>query len=474
MAAPSDVRVEAQSITSTILRWTYSGTSPIAVYRSTDGSSYSEITGAGTQVAAGTTSYIDTVLSTGTKYWYKLSDDSGSTFSSVVTVTTMTCAVGTSDASAMQLPQATSDTVEPQTFNELSQRVEQGLNLFRSVTGQTCVACISDTTLVIDCIDFAGCNQVDVNVDQDINSITIANCDDSIQQVNFLIPPSTTRKICGWPQGFGFTGDECFRAPIAGGTAGRTMSVPLSAGKAKPVASKTGYGGAGGAGGSACTCVPGAQGQLTIVFCDHNSNSVCHSAGAMGFKVCGGKPPYTATVSGDLSLETSPGVALQSLQEFQGGQTIRVVPPTNSGSAVAGTAYWTTYWKCTGCSGGVCNTVEGLETVLFGCDDVAISCSGSSQCSPAPSATSMTCGCGSGSHGQAGCPDALQTCGDCGVISCADLSAGTGKGRISTTCDKRTAGMISDGCNPCGVAANGQTVFVTDALGTTTSRVLKA
>jgi hypothetical protein len=34
--------------------------------------------------------------------------------------------------------------------------------------------------------------------------------------------------------------------------------------------------------------------------------------------------------------------------------------------------------------------------------------------------------------------------------------------------------MITDGCNPCGLAANGATVTVTDAVGTQTTIILGA
>src|SRR6266487_2436888 len=104
MAAPTNVRVESNSISTTTLRWSYSGANPIAVYRSTDGSSYSEITTAETRPAAGTTSYEDTGLSGGTKYWYKLSDDFGSTFSSVVTVWTHGCATPATGGDGFSLP----------------------------------------------------------------------------------------------------------------------------------------------------------------------------------------------------------------------------------------------------------------------------------------------------------------------------------------------------------------------------------
>ncbi len=66
MAAPTNVRVESNSQTTATLRWMYAGSAQIAVYRSTDGASYSEITTAGDRVAVGTTIYIDSTLAVGT------------------------------------------------------------------------------------------------------------------------------------------------------------------------------------------------------------------------------------------------------------------------------------------------------------------------------------------------------------------------------------------------------------------------
>ena len=59
----------------------------MGVFRSTDGIAYTRVG----DVLVGTTSFTDEGLAADTKYWYKLSDDGGSTFSSVVTVVTQDC-----------------------------------------------------------------------------------------------------------------------------------------------------------------------------------------------------------------------------------------------------------------------------------------------------------------------------------------------------------------------------------------------
>ena len=128
MAAPTDVRVEAESLTTTRIRWTYPGTSAISVYRSPDGVTYSEITDGSTRPAVGTTEYEDVGLTAATKYWYKLSDDLGSTFSSVVTVYTHACGVN-SDGKGVEitLPREDEETVKANTFNDLVQLLSRGL-----------------------------------------------------------------------------------------------------------------------------------------------------------------------------------------------------------------------------------------------------------------------------------------------------------------------------------------------------------
>lgn len=464
MAAPTDVRVEAQSITSTIVRWTYAGTASIAVYRSTDGVTYSEVTvtATTTRVPVGTTFFDDTGLAVGTKYWYKLSDDSGSTFSSVVTVYTMSCRDGLTDPSNVDLPEATGDTVDPTTFNELSQRVRDGLNLFRSVTGQTCVACIIDSALVIDCVDFANCNQVNVLVDSNINSITIANCDDSIQKINFQVPPGVTRSIGGWPKGLGFTGDEGFRAPIAGGTDGRTISADISGSSNKSGAtSTTGVGGGGGGlggGGSACTCVPGSQGQLNIKSCNPGNSLKCSSTKSLQLIACGGKPPYTWSNTGSVVLSKTAGT------------TTTITPPTNSAPGTAGTAYQNDCYLCNTCSGGGsgpdCSSVIRNNTALYGCNDQVLTCAGASgSCGSAPSASALSQDCPP--------PGAANSGGICPTVT-TDLvsTCGASGGVLIGTCDKRSGAMIAAGCVPCGSAAAAATVSVLDSMGVTVTVVL--
>ena len=273
MAAPTDVRVEAESLTTTRVRWTCPGAVAITVYRSTDGITYAAITA----IAVGTTEYEDTGLAFGTKYWYKLSDDNGATFSSVVTVYTHACGTDANGkGTEITLPRETEEQVSSETFNSLATVVEQGLVRFVPPDGRTCVACISDGALVLDCVDFDGCNSIEVVVDQDINSISIPNCADKEVDVNFIIPANTTRKIGGWPKGIGFTGDEGFRAPIAGGTGGRIINEYLSRAlntNAKSGKSKSGdaTGGTNQGGASrnigSCTCTPTAAGGMRIVAC---------------------------------------------------------------------------------------------------------------------------------------------------------------------------------------------------------------
>src|SRR5574337_1711156 len=121
MAAPTDVRVEATSQGTVDLRWTYSGTAFVGIYRSTDGISFSVINN-----TKKISPFTDVDLSAKTKYWYKLSDDVGITFSAVVTVWTHAC-VPQADAICVALPRF-ADEVNPAQLNDMSQTVESALN----------------------------------------------------------------------------------------------------------------------------------------------------------------------------------------------------------------------------------------------------------------------------------------------------------------------------------------------------------
>jgi hypothetical protein len=452
LAAPTNVRVESNSITTTTLNWTYGGSTDIAVFRSTDGSSYSEATTGLTRIVPGTTTFTDVGLATATMYWYKLSDDGGSTFSSVVTVVTQTCGISPGQPSDVTLPRAGED-VTGADFNDLAQRVENQLVKFISPDGATCVACITDNALVIDCVAYANCDTVQVVVDANINSISMPNCDNSIKQIDFIIPPGTTRQICGWPGGGGFAGDECFNAPIVGGTTGRTYSVGTAKGKAKSGNRTTkGYppppkGGPGGArGGSACTCVPNGNGALTIKSCNANNSMDCSSTKSLTLKACGGRSPYTWSHSGSVSLSKT------------SGDTTVVTPPTNTGSGVAGTAYTKYGGQCT-TGAGVATTCPGADFTIYtsnyGCNDQVLAvCTAGSDVLASGNCTAIGYNLG------------LSACA--AVTPCHDAGTCT-----YGSCDARSGAMIASGCVPCGVNA-GSTVSVTDALGTVATIILRA
>ena len=461
MAAPTDVRVEALSITSTIIRWVYAGSASMAVFRSTDGISYAEITDDEGQarVVAGTEEFTDTGLATATKYWYKLSDDGGSTFSSVVTVFTHTCAAPARENIDTTLPRAEGE-VTPQDFNDLAVRVETGWTRFIDPDGRTCVACISGGAVVIDCISYDMCDVIEVEVTEDINSVSMPNCENAAKEINFLIPPNTTRKICGFPGGSGFSGDECFRAPIRGGANGRTVSVPT---RRAPLKSRPGVvRGLTGGTGATCTCVPTADGGLTIKSCTPNNSLSCSGGKSLTLKACGGRPPYSWSKTGDVTLQVGAGGTPGSTAE---GSTVIVKPPTNSGSAVAGIAYTLTGYSCSVCvGGGTCfGTGQVIDTknLKYGCDDVVDICQDaalSGSCTPAPAISAQFCG------------SPNPQCAVCTYTACNDPAMGNLI--VVGPCDNRTAPMIAAGCAPCGLQA-GSTVSVTDSMGTVTTIILR-
>lgn len=479
MAAPTTVRVEAESMTTTRLRWVYAGSNTLAIYRSTDGVSYSRID----TVASTVTEYEDTGLTEATKYYYKISDDNASTFSSVVTVWTHSC-VHSSGGQAAILPLA-GDEVTPEVFNELSATVQSKLTRYESPSGKVCTACVSDGALVLNCLNYDGCEEIEVVVDQDINSISLPDCNDRAVDINFIIPANATRGICGWPRGIGFTGDECTRAPVRGGSTGRSINEFVDrslnknskSGRSKPGNSTEGTraGGQGRTYGS-CTCTPGSNGELTIKACTlsggtnpSNSLGCANSTQGMILAVCGGRGPYTWSTSGSVTLSKTTG------------PSIRVTPPTNSGSGVAGTAY-KKYGKYKAGSAGSCVTAY-IESV-HGCNDAELSCSTNTcdpsevctsggnitSCTPLPCVTctfepAITCN-GSGGQCATPCDSANTNCKIC-QSNCTSVARGT------TVCDKRTAGMVSNGCNPCGVQS-GTVVTVTDAAGNSTTITIKA
>ena len=470
MAAPTNVRVWAIGQTSTILKWSYSGSHSIGIYISTDGASYSLTD----SVEAATLTYNDIGLIAGTKYWYKLSDDGGSTFSSVVTVKSHACGDdGKKKRRGFALPrsrrrgneEATRDIgigrrsgdkdipIGRRNFDKAMRDIEEVVEK-RILHAEPCVVCVTDGAIVIDCAD--DCECYDVDVDADINSITFLNCDGVDPCINFRVPPSTTRGICGFPQGHDgfatqFTGDECFSNPISGGTNGRTVTT----GKQKP-RSKPGSGKAsGGGGGSGCECIPGSNGQLTIKCCSAECSMSCSSSKSLQIKICGGSPPYSISGSAGLTFTKQGGTTVSS--DIPANSTVIIRPPTNSGSGEAGTAYTAVGQYCT-------NTLNKLACTDYGCNDQVLVYA-------TPTNTpGANCNCAEVFEDGSPCNDGTSST-DCIGGACGGRPAWfpseptVGQATKVDACDRRTAPMIAAGCNPCGVAAQDKTFTVTDAQG---------
>ena len=443
MPAPTSVRVEATSPTTTQLRWANAESNPPRVHRSTDGVNFSQIV----ILATGTITYQDTNLSSGVQYYYKLSYD-GVTFSLVVTVVTHVCPSPQGNLSGFVLPTFGGAEQQSDELNNMARRIEETL-IGRVLSPGECPVCPTNGAIVIDCT--TGCDTFVVLVDQDINSISIISCDHGQGTIEFVVP-SGTRQICGWPSGFSFSGDECFNSAIVGP---RSANVGFKQGKLKPSFSRPGYGGGGGGLGGACACTPGLGGQLTLQCCSTNCSLSCTGSKKLTLKACGGRSPYTWSKTGSVVLSRTTG------------NSVEVTPPVNNGGGVAGVAY-SFVIACT-----------GLGTTVFAaqdhnCDDSTLG--GCPQvCFITPCAV---------------CPAWLQTCfpGCVGPFYCGSIPGSSPTENCAPTeptgacsqqcspgsmCDRRTAQMITDGCNPCALST-GQTITVTDSLGVSVSRVLSA
>jgi len=460
MAAPTAVFVESNSISTATLRWTYAGSASISVWRSTDGVTYAEATSTalGDRVLAGTTTYINTGLVAATRYWYKLSDDAGSTFSSVVTVVTQTCPGGMGGDNELSLPRFSDEVNATIDLNNMAERIEQVL-IGRVLNPGECIVCPTNGAVVIDCSD--GCQKFLIVADEDINSISINGCNEAPLEIEVILPANTTRQICGFPSGFGFGGDECQQMPWVTGSTGGSINVTggnsPSTSRGRPSYNRPTGGGAGGGGGggAGCTCTP-INGGLTIKSCNANNSLNCSTTKELKLIVCGGKGPYNWSRTGSVSLK---GAASPAAAATATGTNITVTPPANAGSAVAGDAYTVVCKGCSVCVGGTCTTIDAANA-YFKCDDTS---------------TGVFQGPGTGT---ACTPDGLSTTPSdynscCPSGNCAAATATTCPSGRSESCDLRTAPMIAAGCAPCGLNA-GATVSVTDANGVVATIILKA
>jgi hypothetical protein len=285
----SNVRVEANSFGSATLRWSYSGGSEIQIYRSTDGSTWTFVA----TVSSSTTSYIASDLEPKTLYYFRLTDDFSVTFSSSVTVTTH----ASTRRLINQTPQRVNRLVthvDPKDFNELASQVESRVHNAADST-EPCVVCPQNGAVVIDCS--TQCKYFKIIATEDINSISIIGCDAyTCPTVEFVIPPNTTRSICGWPVGCEFLGEECTEAPIDGGTTGTTV---FSSGISFP-----GTGSPLSPGTSPCPCETTTG--LNIQCCEEGTGACtldCSTNPIITFKACGGVAPYKWTKSGGINIQ---------------------------------------------------------------------------------------------------------------------------------------------------------------------------
>ena len=478
MAAPTSVTVEAQSMTTTVLRWAYSGTVQVRVHRSTDNVSFSEVTATNSvsRVDPGTTEFIDIDLAAGTKYYYKLSED-GASFSSTVSTYTHFCA-DQNAGKAFYLPRFDQGQEDQSSrLNDMAERVEAALG--NNTFPGACIVCPADGAVVIDCTD--GCNSFLVVADTDINSFTINRCGSIEPVVDVYVPPGTTVGVCGFPPGYGFTGNECTESPISGGDDGRTLRFGSGgpaggaggAGGSTPGLPKSGSangGSGGGAGGTSCECVPGRNNELTLKCCTADCSLGCGGSNELVIKVCGGIGPYAFTQTGSVEFKQADGSTstTQTVDPKKAASQVKVVPPENSGSGESGTAYRKDYVSCSSCSAtpGQCSgTGQHYVPVsdLYGCNDQFLSTTNTSNCSdgfPATLPVTTFTSCPS-----LGLPTPAVTGSNPPVCA--------GGACVRHDCDVRTAGMISAGCRPCGVQS-GDVITVTDSTGVSVSITVKA
>lgn len=458
MAAPINVRVEAISITATVLRWTDGSGAANDIYRAVAAAGpFVKITGE-TGVANGVQLYTDVGLTPETRYWYKISNDAGATFSSTVNVVTHTCSSGGGSQAGISFPRFEGDEQQSDLLNQFAEAAESLIGSAQA--SGACEGCIVNGAIVINCTD--GCFNFVIEAIEDINSISIIGCDEYTNTtIDFIVPPNTTRGICGFPAGWGFTGDECTQAPIAGGPDGRTVRAAMSRGRGGPgTRSRVGYNsgrGGGGAGGAGCACTPGAEGQLTIRSCSSNNSLGCNGSKQLKLVACGGRGPYTWSKTGNVTLSTT------------SGNTTIVKPPTNSGPSVAGQAY----------NKGICGVSEahphngGHSEARYGCDDDFQSCSsgstGATNDRLAFLSDTESCAAHAG-HAVTNCTGLLTVTCTCTGATGSECATAQSCGGIN---DTRTAPMIAAGCAPCALN-EGATVTVTDSVGVSVTIILRA
>ena len=420
-----------------------------------------------------------------------------STTTGISTVVTHNCQGAKGFWGELTLPRAEDEGGIVEAFNEMVQQVEDRFNLLNKNT--PVVTCIVDGAIILDC---AHGSLFEVDLSEDVNSITIKNCDAPGQDidVNFrgtTVDPTTGfRFVSGWPDDIvcnicgtaieptsipigntfqqGFTTNR-FGSPVSnisivqrGGDInadcltqcldnifwpGYPFEVILEQCmgicEEQPGGGVKGSeGGESGLGGIA----PG-TGEGSLDPCESIASlnvqvetelDCSEGAPSVRLRVCGGTPSYTWETEGG---EGTPEEILS------GGwnQIITVKPPT--GETVTGNAYRIGLAVT---NPGSCPDAAFTCANIVGCDGVEISgCTGP----VVVSGNSFAVVCVTG-----GACEAFEDCAPCGT-ACSDFPSGN-------PVDTRTQQMIDDGCLPCALSMDGVTITVTDAEGVSVVTVI--
>lgn len=442
----------------------------MGVYRSLNGSSYSLV---GT-VLLGTLTFTDTGLDPSTLYYYKLSDDGGSTFSSVVTVTTQACnGLTTGARNATALPRASGDGVDSNTFNDLVDLLESTQVQTEDPTG--CAGCVVGGALIL---DYSICECYTVNVTEDITSITLQGCENRKHGcLELVIADGASFSVCGFPTLFGFdtTASGC-NTTITGGPGGSRYRFDFTACVAE---ADTGMGSPAGLAPLTLDCEATDTGAAGCqIKCDADPDLNFHNVqlNANGGQQFTGREPYNFTCTAGLLWVTSssqllcdtgvvPGDTLQAGPGAWWGTCPDkdCVPDTHFYDAItAFDSHW--MWNSGIIGPPNCCSALGIKSDLF-CDGSFGSCVNSS---PAPAGSPL---CTVGSDGTCStdisCTTPLSTAAFNTPLGTTAVCAGCGS-TAGKLVDVRTADMKAQGCCPCKSGANA-VITVTDALGQSVS-----
>ena len=417
-----------------------------------------------------------------------------STTTGIETVVTHNCQGAKGFFGELTLPRAESEDDVVSAFNEMVQQVEDRFNLLNK--NAPVVTCIVDGAIILDC---SHGSLFEVDLSEDVNSITIKNCDAPGQdmQVNFrgttVDPLTGFRFVSGWPEDVvcnlcgtaieptsipigntfsqGFTSNR-FGSPVSSSSIGKPggstdfdcvahclghssmLGYPLESKLKRCVEvceEQPGGGLKGDGGGDGGT--PSGDGEGDLDPCESISSLNVQSeieldcgeaTPTVKLRVCGGTPHYTWKVEGG---EGTPEETLSGGWD----QVITVKPPV--GSEVSGNAYRVGMGIA---QNPPCDEAAFFAGNVVGCDGVEIS-----PCADpiVPGAVNWPVVCGVGG----GCPE---------LPDCADSGGACNGFEMGNPFDVRSQQMIDDGCLPCALSMDGVTITVTDAEGVSVVTVL--